>query len=77
VALTTGAVVTSVPSALLVGGTYLIYSQVGYLYTPAVAYGLLPNAGITLSDVAYTRPRQSQCVIYPTPTSGVLGACPA
>src|ERR1700733_1597781 len=29
VALTTGTVVTSVPTALLVSGTYLIYSQVG------------------------------------------------
>jgi Flp pilus assembly protein TadG len=76
VALTAGTVVTSVPPALLVSGTYLIYSQVGYLYTPAVAYGLMPNAGITLSDVAYTRPRQANCVVYPTPTSGPMPPCP-
>jgi Flp pilus assembly protein TadG len=66
----------TVPSALLVSGTYLILSQVSFTYTPAVAYGMLPNAGITLSDVAYTRPRQSQCVYYPTPTSGPIPPCP-
>jgi len=68
--------VPAVPTALLVGDSYLIYSQVGYLYKPAVAYGLMPNAGITLSDIAFTRPRQAKCVIYPTPTSGALPACP-
>ena len=51
------------PSALAVGGTYLIFSEVSYLYTPAVGY-VMAKAGITLSDVAYTRPRQSTCVIY-------------
>jgi Flp pilus assembly protein TadG len=81
VVLTAGTVVASVPPNLLVSGTYLIYSQVCYLYKPAVAYGPLvslgmPSAGFTLSDVAYTRPRQSNCVIYPTPTSGPLGSCP-
>ena len=78
VALTAGALPPGlvVPPALLVSGTYLILSQVGFTYTPAVAYGMLPNAGITLKDVAYTRPRQSACVIYPTPTSGVLSPCP-
>ena len=81
VVLTAGTVVASVPPNLLVSGTYLIYSEVCYLYKPAVAYGPLismgmPSAGFTLSDVAYTRPRQSNCVIYPTPTSGPLGSCP-
>jgi Flp pilus assembly protein TadG len=68
-------VVATVPSALLVGDTYLIYSQVGYTYTPAVAYGLLPNAGITLSDVAYTRPRQSACVYYSPSAPPSVPAC--
>jgi Flp pilus assembly protein TadG len=54
---------------------YLIYSEVSYLYTPAVGY-VMAKAGITLSDVSYTRPRQSTCVIYPTPTSGALPPCP-
>jgi Flp pilus assembly protein TadG len=76
VALSAGTVVPAVPSALLVSRTYLIYSQVCYLYKPAVAYGMMPNAGITLSDVAYTRPRQANCVVYPTPTSGPMSPCP-
>jgi Flp pilus assembly protein TadG len=51
----------TIPTALAVGGAYLIYSEVSYLYTPAVGY-VMAKAGITLSDVAYTRPRQSTCV---------------
>jgi Flp pilus assembly protein TadG len=67
----------TVPSALLVSGTYLILSQVTYLYKPPVSYVLGQNGiTLTLSDVAYTRPRQANCVIYPTPASGVLGNCP-
>ena len=52
----------SIPSALAVGGTYLIFSEVSYLYMPTVGY-VMAKAGINLSDVAYTRPRQSACVI--------------
>ena len=37
--------------------------------------GFMSN-GINLSDVSYTRPRQSACVIYPTPTTGALPPCP-
>jgi Flp pilus assembly protein TadG len=70
-----GSTVASVPSALLVGNTYLIFSEVSYLYTPAVGY-VMAKTGITLSDVAYTRPRQTVCVTYPTPTSGALPPCP-
>jgi Flp pilus assembly protein TadG len=54
---------------------YLIFSQVNYLYKPTVGYVMAP-AGVTLSDVSYTRPRQTVCVIYPTPTSGALPPCP-
>ena len=70
-------VVPSFPSSLAVGGTYLIYSEIGYAFTPpaAGAMGFMAN-GIALKDVAYTRPRQSACVINPTPTSGALPACP-
>ena len=50
-------------------GTYLIFSEVNYLYTPDVGY-VMAKTGVNLSDVAYTRPRQSACVIYPTPTFG-------
>jgi Flp pilus assembly protein TadG len=54
-----------VPTALLVPSTYLIYSEVSYLYTPAVGY-VMGKAGVTLSDTSYTRPRQSSCVMYGT-----------
>jgi Flp pilus assembly protein TadG len=68
-ALTAGTVVT-IPSTLKVANTYLIYSKVTYLYTPAVGY-VMSKAGVTLSDFAYTRPRQSTCVLYDSQT-----ACP-
>lgn len=53
----------SIPTALKIGGTYLIYSEVNYKYVPAVGY-VMAKAGITLSDFTYTRPRQSTCVLY-------------
>ena len=53
----------SIPSALKVGGTYLIYSEVSYNYVPAVGY-VMAKSGITLSDFTFTRPRQSLCVLY-------------
>jgi Flp pilus assembly protein TadG len=79
VALTPDTTVSAVPGALLVSGSYLIYSQVSYNYVPAVNYLNMMGSGmtgITLSDVAYTRPRQSLCVIYPTPSPGVTKPCP-
>ena len=71
---TAGTVIASVPGTLAVPDTYLIYSEIGYTYTPAV--GFVMKSGINLRDVAYTRPRQSKCVIYPTPASGPLPSCP-
>ena len=65
----------TIPSQLQVGGTYLIFSEVSYLYVPTIGY-VMSKSGLNLSDVGYTRPRQSTCVIYPTPTSGVMPACP-
>jgi hypothetical protein len=59
----------------VIAGQYLIYSEVNYTYIPAVGY-VMAKAGITLRDSAYTRPRQTSCVIYPTPSSGVWPACP-
>jgi Flp pilus assembly protein TadG len=55
--------VISIPPALAVGGTYLIWSEVSYLYKPTIGY-VMSKAGITLSDVAYTRPRQSNSIPY-------------
>jgi Flp pilus assembly protein TadG len=46
-------------------GTFVIWSEVSYKYTPAVGY-MLAKTGLTFKDVAYTRPRQVLCVTYPT-----------
>ena len=59
-----GSTVT-IPTALKVDSTYLIFSEVSYLYTPTVGYVMAPS-GVNLSDVSYTRPRQSSCVLYGT-----------
>ena len=72
---TVGATVTTVgyspstiPTTLLVDGTYLILSEVSYNYVPTVGY-VMAKAGVTLSDVSFTRPRQSACVFYSPSTS--------
>lgn len=57
--------IVPVPSALNVSGTYLIWSEVNYVYTPTVGYVMAPT-GVALSDFTYTRPRQSSCVLYAT-----------
>jgi Flp pilus assembly protein TadG len=59
--------VVSIPTTLAIAGTYLIFSEVSYSYTPSVGYVL--KGAITLSDVAYTRPRQSTCVYYSPATA--------
>lgn len=56
-------VTTLVPAALLVRQTYLLFSEVSYLYVPTIGY-VMAESGVTLGDVAYTRPRQVVCVIY-------------
>lgn len=55
----------TIPTGLKVNNTYLILSEVSYLYQPAVGY-VVAKAGINLSDLTYTRPRQSICVLYNT-----------
>lgn len=69
----TGSTVT-IPPALAVKGTYLIFSEVSYLYQPTIGY-VMSSAGVTLSASAYTRPRQAACVVYPgvTPPTPVPG----
>jgi Flp pilus assembly protein TadG len=64
----------TVPTALKIAGTYLIYSEVSYLYKPAVGY-VMAKAGINLNDFTFTRPRQSLCVFNPPPTSS-SASCP-
>jgi Flp pilus assembly protein TadG len=66
--------VVAIPGGLAVGNTYLIYSEVSFLYTPTIGYVM--KAAVNLSDVAYTRPRQSVCVIYPASTNGTTPPCP-
>jgi Flp pilus assembly protein TadG len=58
--------VVVLPSTLTAAkGTYVIWSEVSYKYTPAVGY-MLAKTGITFKDAAFTRPRSVACVIYPT-----------
>jgi Flp pilus assembly protein TadG len=56
-------VTSIVPASLLVKKTYLVFSEVSYLYVPAVGY-VLGKTGINMGDVSYTRPRQSTCITY-------------
>ncbi|WP_409363643.1 TadE/TadG family type IV pilus assembly protein [Bradyrhizobium sp. AUGA SZCCT0431] len=65
----------TVPDALKIAGTYLIYSEVSYKYKPAIGY-VMAKGGIDLSDFTYTRPRQSLCVLNPPPVAGAAGSCP-
>jgi Flp pilus assembly protein TadG len=57
-------VTTLVPSQMLVKKTYLILSEVNYVYTPTIGYVM--KSAITLKDTAYTRPRLFSCLTYPT-----------
>lgn len=68
-------VTSIVPPSLLVKQTYLIFSEVGYKYVPAVGYVMMPT-GVSLGDVAYTRPRQVTCVVYNNLPALVAGNCP-
>ncbi|WP_235976888.1 TadE/TadG family type IV pilus assembly protein [Bradyrhizobium archetypum] len=69
--------IIEVPQALKIAGTYLIFSEVKYVYKPSVAWFINKETGITLSDISYTRPRQSLCVVYPAPAPGAtMPPCP-
>jgi|SRR5947209_4036504 Flp pilus assembly protein TadG len=63
--------IISVPTTLLTRQTYLLFSEVSYLYTPAVGY-VMGMSGVTLTDVSYTRPRQVVCVTY----NNIPAGCP-
>jgi Flp pilus assembly protein TadG len=60
--------VVAIPSQLAVAGTYLIFSEVSYRYVPTVGY-VMAKTGVNLSDVSYTRPRQSTCVFFSPATA--------
>ena len=68
--LAAGTVVT-IPASLQVANTYVIYSSIRYTYVPTIGY-VMNKSGVLLTDFAYTRPRQSQCVLY----NATAGACP-
>ncbi len=70
-------VTTIVPPTLLQKQTYLIFSETSYLFMPAVDFGgLMAKAGVTLSDFAYSAPRQATCVVYNNVPVLVAGLCP-
>jgi len=64
VSIPTGLISRDPTTNAVLANQYLIYSEVNYQYTPAVGYVM--RASVTLSDVAYTRPRQTTCVFYPS-----------
>ena len=59
-----GDVVTLPTTLVAAKGTFVIWSEVSYKYTPAVGI-VLGQTGITFRDVSYTRPRLVLCVLYP------------
>jgi Flp pilus assembly protein TadG len=65
----------TIPSALAVADTYLIWSEVSYQYVPVVGY-VMAKAGINLKDATFTRPRQTQCVDYPAPVAPAVACTP-
>jgi Flp pilus assembly protein TadG len=61
----------------IIPNQYLIFGEVNLLYTPTLPFvTAMAPAGVTLSDVAYTRPRQSTCVFYPAAPAGNNPPCP-
>jgi Flp pilus assembly protein TadG len=58
-----------IPAALLINGTYLIYSEVNYQYVPTIGY-VMAKTGVNLSDYTYTRPRLGLSVTFNA------GTCP-
>jgi Flp pilus assembly protein TadG len=67
--------ITTVPAQLLVAQTYLILSEVSYLYTP-LGIGYVMKSNVTLSDRSYSRPRRVTCVIYNNLPNPVPTPCP-
>ena len=59
-----GEVVTLPPVLAEAKGTFVIWSEVGYQYTPTI--GIVLTGLPPFRDVAYTRPRLVLCVTYPT-----------
>jgi Flp pilus assembly protein TadG len=60
----------SLPPALVINNSSLIWSEVEYAYTPTVGY--IMSGTLTLKDSLYMRPRLSTCVTRPP----VQSTCP-
>jgi Flp pilus assembly protein TadG len=58
----------SPPSAIKVNGSYLIFAEVSYRYTPIFGF-FGSGSGITLSDNLYVTPRTVSCIVYTTQSS--------
>jgi Flp pilus assembly protein TadG len=54
----------TLPSALLIASTCLLWSEVQYSYKPTIGY--VVTGTLQLKDQIYMRPRLSNCVTYPT-----------
>jgi hypothetical protein len=52
----------TVPTALQVNNSYLIFAEVSYVYTPLFRF--FGSGGITLSDNLYATPRSVSCIVY-------------
>ncbi|OCK56096.1 hypothetical protein LMTR3_32955 [Bradyrhizobium sp. LMTR 3] len=71
-----GDVVVLPPALVVAKGTYVIWSEVSYKYTPAVGY-VMAKTGKSFEDAAFTRPRLELCVKYRASASDPLPAeCP-
>jgi Flp pilus assembly protein TadG len=72
-----GLIVTDPVTHAILPGQYLIFSEVGVLFTPTINFAnLMPAAGLNLKDVSYTRPRQAACVVYQPVPTGITPPCP-
>jgi Flp pilus assembly protein TadG len=69
VVIPTGLISRDPTTNAILANQYLIFSEVNYLYKPVVDYAMRSLVTIPMSDVAYTRPRQSTCVFYPATPS--------
>jgi Flp pilus assembly protein TadG len=61
------------PTALQLPKTYVILIEVNYLFVPVMSPS---QAGVNLSDKAFSRPREATCLVYNGVPAVVNGKCP-
>jgi len=66
----------TIPQDLAIPSSYLIFSEVSYLYKPPVDYVSALKSSYNLSDVSYTRPRYSDCVAENSSTAACTTLTP-